>query len=240
MQAAQENPGLLNRTLDLCTCSLLLGAYEKTITLAKAALAHNIESDIATAFIALARGIQGDVDAAYDYGCRLDKSGSRHPVILQARMLSLLLKAAKLGGVADTNELMKSAGELFLELPAEPNDPETTLLLARANVAFPDFANSPARAITALGKFKRLLECEATPAELPVEGLAESVQQVYRIYVMYYLGVLHEMSGHGDTARDCFEQVIQIDPASSFGEKAFLQLAQLQHNPSSNRGSAEP
>ena len=90
---------------------------------------------------------------------------------LQARMLAMLLQAGRLGGVTDASDLMKSAGELFLELPREPahNDPREILSLARANVAFPDFVNSGPRAIGALQALLHQIESDtiALP-ELPV------------------------------------------------------------------------
>lgn len=217
----------LGHTHALCFACLLLGEHEETIALAQRALAVAPEEPIATAFLALAHGLQNNIDLAFEYGSQLEECHDKHPVILQARMLSSLLKASKLSGVADTAELMKSAGEIFLELLQGPSieEPEAILTLARANVAFPDFANSRPQAINALQTLLQRLEKNTVELpRLPVAGLQESLLIVYRIYALYYLGVLLAMNDEHDEAAYFFEQVIQLDPASNFGENAYLQL----------------
>jgi DNA-binding transcriptional MerR regulator len=223
------SPPLLEHAHALCFACLLLGEYEQTITIAQTALVVAPEDPIATAFVALAHGLQNNVDLAFEYGSKLEDCQARHPVILQARMLSSLLKASKLGGVADTAELMKSAGEIFLELLQGPSldEPEVILTLARANVAFPDFANSRPQAIIALQALLRRLEKNTVElAELPVPGLRENLLTVYRIYALYYLGVLLAMNDDHEKSNHFFEQVVQLDPASNFGKSAYLQLRQ--------------
>jgi DNA-binding transcriptional MerR regulator len=212
---------------NLSFACILLGEYEQAIALAEAALSTTPGDAIAIALVTIAHGLQGKVDEAFEYGARLEHCADKHPAILQARMLALLSKAAKLRGVADTAELMKSAGEIFLEVPAEPSagQPEAILLLARANVAFPDFANSRPLAIRALVALLEQLETSAIELSgFNVEGLRDSVQTVYRIYALYYLGVLYAMDGDHARAGKCFEQVIQLDPASNFGKSAYLRL----------------
>jgi DNA-binding transcriptional MerR regulator len=212
---------------DLCFACLLFGEYEQAISSAQSALAENPSDSLAIALIALAHGMQNNVDEAFEYGAQLDHCEDYHPAILQARLLALLLKVAKLSGVADTGEFMKRAGELFLELPAKPTavEAEETLLLARANVAFPDFANSREQAIAALQSLLQKLQQDAvTLPELANAALAQSLRDVYLIYTLYYLGMLYVMDGEDLAAADCFEQVIQIDPASNFGERAYRQL----------------
>ncbi|MEZ5573094.1 MAG: MerR family transcriptional regulator [Halioglobus sp.] len=216
-------------THDLCFACLLLGEYGLVISIAEMALAKSPGNAIATAFIALAQGLQNNVDEAFECGSRLENSEVQHTAILQARMLSLLLKAAKQGGVTDPTELMKRAGELFLELPRDPSidQPDATLLLARANVAFPDFANSRPHAIRALQSLRQRLDHKTIelPA-LPIEGLRDCLLLVHEIYVLYYLGVLHTMDGDHAAAAPCFEQVIRLDPACNFAASAYQQLGQ--------------
>jgi tetratricopeptide (TPR) repeat protein len=221
------SPPGLEHTHALSFACLLLGEYEQTITIGQAALAVAPDEPTATAVLALAHGLQNNVDLAFEYGSQLEDCQNKHPVILQARMLSLLLKASKLSGVTDTTELMKSAGEIFLDLLQGPSmeEPEAIFTLARANVAFPDFANSRPQAITALQALLQRLEENAIElAELPVAKLQESLLTVYRICALYYLGVLLAMNDEQDKAAHFFEQVIQLDPASNFGKSAYLQL----------------
>lgn len=218
-----NGPADLEQTHILCFACMLLGDYERAITVAQPLP----EEPIITALTALAHGLQNNVDLAFEYGSQLEDCQDKHPVILQARMLSLLLKASKQGGVADTTELMKSAAEIFLELAQEPSlvEPEAILTLARANVAFPDFANSQPQAIKALQVLLLRLEQNTVElASMPVAGLRECLLTVYRINALYYLGVLLAMSGEDDQASSFFEELIQLDPASNFGQKAFLQL----------------
>lgn len=228
--APQDDPPVLTHALELCLATLSLGAYEETISLAGAALDAGANPDIATAFIAIAHGIQGDVDTAYAFACQLEDCRNTHPVILQARIASILLKASRLGGVADTNEMMKMAADLFLQLPTQSagSHPEAVLLLARANVAFPDFANSREAAIDALGQLQRRLDSDGIEiAGLGIPGLEQNLEQVYRIYVLHYLGTLHDMAGNREAARANFEGVLQIDPASNFGVAAYRRLGEL-------------
>ncbi|MFT6276168.1 MAG: tetratricopeptide (TPR) repeat protein [Halioglobus sp.] len=222
-----NGPPDIEQTHVLCFACMLLGDYERAITIAQT----TPQKPIITALIALAHGLQNNVDLAFEYGSQLEDSQDKHPVILQARMLSLLLKASKQGGVADTTELMKSAAEIFLELAQDPSleEPEAILTLARANVAFPDFANSQPQAIKALQVLLQRLEQNTVElSNVSVADLRESLLTVYRINALYYMGVLLSMAGEHDKARQFFEQLIQLDPASNFGQKAFLQLGVCQ------------
>jgi tetratricopeptide (TPR) repeat protein len=224
------DPAELEHTHVLCFACMLLGDYERAINIAQTPLTVSPKEPITTALIALAHGLQNNVDLAFEHGSQLDNCQDKHPVILQARMLSLLLKASKLGGVADTTELMKSAAEIFLELAQEPSldEPEAILTLARANVAFPDFANSRPQAIKALQTLLQQLERNTAEfAEVSVPGLRDSLLTVYRINALYYMGVLLSMSGEQNKARQFFEQLIPLDPASNFGQNAFLQLGAI-------------
>lgn len=225
-EAAQSGPLSPESSHELASACILLGDYELAIAVAESTLAAYPDDELANAVIALAHGVQNNVDAAFEYSSRLDEAQAEHPEILQARILSLLLKAAKLRGVADTNDMLKRAATLFLQLPrgVSPEQAEAILLLARANVAFPDFANSRPEAIRAL---RALLEhVDGGLVGSSLAGLRDCLTMVQRIYVLYYLGVLYTMEGEEGQARDCFEQVVQIDPACNFSETAYLTLGQ--------------
>ncbi|MGB1140730.1 MAG: MerR family transcriptional regulator [Halioglobus sp.] len=214
--------------LSLYTATFSLGAYEETIELACAATDAGTDKDLATAILALSHCILGDIETAYQFACQLEECPDNHPIILQARITSMLMNTSRFGGVADTNIMLKNAGQLFLQLrlDASAADPEAVLLLARANAAFPDFANSRETAIHALEDLEQRLENgSAALPKLDIPALEESLQQVYRIYVLYYLGVLHDMGGNRSEARRYLEQVVQIDPASNFGITAYRRLS---------------
>jgi hypothetical protein len=65
-------------------------------------------------------------------------------------------------------------------------------------------------------------------AKIPRSREEEVLHGVYRFSALYYLGVLHTMDGDHPLAQACFERVIQIDPASNFGKKTYLQLGKSQ------------
>ena len=217
-------PALLRH--ELAFACMLLREYDLASELAQATLDSAPNDPTATAIIALVNGVLDNADAAFEYASQLEDCDQDHPAIRQARLLALLLKAGKLGGVTDTTELMKGAADLFLE-PADETfsgHPEATLLLARANVAFPDFANSAEQAITALQDMLAALDAGELPlTEVNDQGLLDILERVYRISIVYYLGVLQQRSGAAAAANHCFEQVIQLDPTSNFGQSAYLQ-----------------
>ncbi|MEM9254753.1 MAG: MerR family transcriptional regulator [Pseudomonadota bacterium] len=215
---------------ELCFAAFLVGYYDLGLRVAKHLLTVLPDDEYTTACLALVHGVQGNVDEAFRCGSRLDGSSDKRAVILQARILGMLLKAAKLGGLADTRELMKNAAELFLELPEQPpiHQPEATLFLARANVVFPDFANSRPQAITALETLLTHLDSQtALLDEFSLTDLRSCLLTVYRIYTLHYLGILYSMNREDASAKACFERVIQLDPASNFGEDAYLRLGRL-------------
>jgi tetratricopeptide (TPR) repeat protein len=71
---------------------------------------------------------------------------------------------------------------------------------------------------------QRLEQNTVELAERPIAGLRDSLLAVYRINTLYYLGMLLATNDEHDKAAPFFEQVIQLDPASNFGKKAYLQL----------------
>jgi tetratricopeptide (TPR) repeat protein len=211
---------------DACRTCLLLADYEGAQRFADAALALKRDDDLAIACKCLAYAMNNDLDQALLYTKILEDTGSRHTFAIEARLLTLLMQAAKLGGVSDTTELMKQAADLFREpLSALAEDEfdqlEACLLRARANAIFPDAINAVPQAISDLVMMLETLE--AKPYDtlgLPAEG----ARLVYLVYTSFYLGQLHEAAGDSHEARRYFEKVIQLDPSSNFGEMAYLKL----------------
>ncbi|MEZ5502907.1 MAG: MerR family transcriptional regulator [Halioglobus sp.] len=123
------------------TC-LLLADFQRAIAFADAALQVAGDDELAIALKCLAFGMDNDLERALPYARRLESSDSHHTLALEARLLTLLMQAAKLGGVSDTTELLKDAAALFAEpetgVPADPIDRlEACLLQARANTLVP-------------------------------------------------------------------------------------------------------
>jgi hypothetical protein len=84
-----------------------------------------------------------------------------------------------------------------------------------------DAINKGPEAIVALeSMLERLRGHNFEELGLPLEG----TRVVYQVYTSYHLGQLLEAQGNVAGARDCFEQVIQLDPSSNFGEMAYLKL----------------
>jgi tetratricopeptide (TPR) repeat protein len=219
-------PDNLPTLLSAGRACLLLTAFDQAVAFADAALALSPDNQLALACKSLAYSMDRNLDQAQLYANRLEQVDSRHAIAMEARLLALLMQAAKLGGVSDTTDLLKSAAELFRDpITTPPVDEfdrhEACLLQARANTIFPDAINSAAAAISDLEAMLVNLESH-TYAELglPIEG----IRIVYQVYASFYLGQLYEAIGKPVESRQYFAKVIQLDPSSNFGEKAYLKL----------------
>ncbi|MCB1687176.1 MAG: hypothetical protein KDI33_01745, partial [Halioglobus sp.] len=193
---------------------------------ADAALALKRDDDLAIACKCLTYAMDKNLEQALLYAGSVEATGSRHTIAIEARLLTLLMQAAKLGGVSDTTELMKQAADLFREpLPVPARDKfdhlEACLLRARANTIFPDAINSGPATINELEAMLEALESNTYDAlGLPTEG----TRLVYQVYASFYLAQLHETVDDIEQAKKYFEKVIQLDPSSNFGEMAYLKL----------------
>ena len=220
-----RRPADLHSMHGACRACLLLTDFERAIAFADAALALAPDNELALAFKSLAYSMDKNLEQALLYARRLETSDSHHPVALEARLLTLLMQAAKLGGVSDTTGLLKDAAELFRDPAIPPKHEidriEACLLQARANTIFPDAINKGPEAIRDLETMLQTLDGSGIEdLGLPLEG----TRVVYQMYANFYLGQLHEASGDGIKARQYFEKVIQLDPSSNFGEMAYLKL----------------
>ncbi|MCB1703774.1 MAG: MerR family transcriptional regulator [Halioglobus sp.] len=225
-QAISKNPRNRKALHNACRTCLLLADYEGAQGFADAALALKRNDDFAIACKCLAYAMDKDLEQAQRYADMLATAQSTHTIAMEARLLTLLMQAAKLGGVSDTTELMKQAADLFrepLSVSAEEafDHFEASLLRARANTIFPDAINALPEAISDLQSMQEKLEGNSYQAlGLPAEG----TRLVYQVYTSFYLGQLHEATGAAAQARRYYEKVIQLDPSSNFGEMAYLKL----------------
>jgi len=203
---------------------LLLDDIERTTAYADALLERAPGDAVAIACKCLAAGMSGDLDGARSQAQQLEELDSRHPLAMEARLLTLLMSAARLGGMSDTSELLKDAQQLFLEPVAVDSSDvldryEAVLLEARANALFPDAINRGAQSVAALENLlERLQSDDPAVHDLPVDG----VRMVLQIYTNFCLGQLHEIAGRTALAREHYDAVIRIDPSSNFGEAAYL------------------
>jgi len=221
----EAHPRDLQLIHSACRACLLLTDFERANACADAALALAPDDELALAFKSLSYSMDNKLEQALLYAKRLEASDCRQTIALEARLLTLLMQAAKLGGVSDTTGLLKAAAELFRD-PATPvtceiDRLEACLLQARANTIFPDAINKGAEAIRDLETLLQSLEdSRIEDLGLPLEG----TRLVYQMYANFYLGQLHEAAGDGIKASRYFEKVIQLDPSSNFGEMAYLKL----------------
>ena len=221
-----SKPGDLDALYSACRACLLLADFEGALGFADAALAIDADDELAIAGKCLAYAMNKNLDQAQLYAKKLEEADSRHTTAMEARLLTLLMQAAKLGGVTDTTEMLKQTVDLFREpIAAPPKDEfdrfEACLLQARANTIFPDAINAGPQAIRDLEAMLEKLETNAyTALDLPLEG----TRLVYLVYTSFYLGQLYEAAGDAQQARRYFEKVIQLDPSSNFGEMAYLKL----------------
>lgn len=212
--------------LNACRACLLLADFKRAIEFADAALALAPDDDLALACKCLAYGMDGNLEQAVLYARRLEAADARHTIALEARLLTLLMQAAKLGGMSDTTDMLKAAAELFRDpVSIPPRDEfdqlEAWLLQARANTIFPDAIDTGADAMQALeSMLERLATTSCEELGLPLEG----TRVAYQVYASFYLGQLRAATGDTDGARQNFERVIQLDPSSNFGEMAYLKL----------------
>lgn len=227
-QAIDKHPRNRQALHDACRASLLLADFEGAQSFADAALALNSDDALAIACKCLAYAMDKNLEQALLYVKSLETTKNRHTLAIEARLLTLLMQAAKLGGVSDTTELMKQAADLFGEPLTEPakdnfDHLEACLLRARANTLFPDAINAGPQTISELESMLEKLEVNTHKAlGLPIEG----IRLAYQVYASFYLGQLHEAVDDTEQAEKYFEKVIQLDPSSNFGEMAYLKLGQ--------------
>ena len=215
-----------NLNIQLCIASIYLGKFPLTDSIIDQALKQNAQDYLAMGLKCYAHGIAGDLDKMWDCSLSFEGCQKQNPIIMEARLLALLMRAAQMGGIADNRPLLKEAIELFRELPDVVGDDhfqqlEKCLLVARANIIFPDAINSRQQAIDEL----KAMRCFLTSQNQEDTGFSIAcLKTVYEIYISYYLGVLYQGEGEDVLARECFEEVIKLDPASNFGEAAYLRL----------------
>ena len=173
------------------------------------------------------------MDNRLDEALLYAKSGSRrltsrHTIAMEARLLTLLMQAAKLGGMSDTTELLKDAAELFRDPSSQPR--RTNLIAWKPACCRPGRTRFfPMPSTVDQKRSTGLRDMLETPSEatamqnsdLPIEG----TRVVYQVYASYYMGQLLETEVNSAEARNYFEKVIQLDPSSNFGEMAYLKLA---------------
>lgn len=210
-----------------CRAALLFAQFDLAIDLANAALSINPHDDFSVALKCLAHGMDFKLDEALLCANQLEASGCHHPLATEARLLTLLMQAAKLSGVSDTSDMLKDAAELFREplsfAATNPADRYEALLLnARANTLFPDAINAEEDTVkNLLGMLASLEDAGPGDLDLPSKG----TRYVYQVYACFYLAQLYQDAGEDALAREYFERVIQLDPSSNFGEIAYLKLA---------------
>lgn len=210
-----------------CRAALLFAEFDLAIELANAALSINPHDDLTVALKCLAYGMDFKLDEALQCARQLETSDCHHPLAMEARLLTLLMQAAKLSGVSDTSDMLKDAAELFRQpLSFAANTPadrfEACLLNARANTLFPDAINAEEDTMkNLLGMLASLDDGGPDDLDLPSNG----TRYVYQVYACFYLAQLYQDVGNKTLAREYFERVIQLDPSSNFGEMAYLKLA---------------
>ena len=226
LDQAIESSAAVSALHDAARVALLLTEFEHAMRYADALLAKDPDDPLGLACKCLGKGMQADLDGALEFFEPLTATGSRLPMAMEARLLTLLMQGARLGGMSDASELLKDAQQLFLEpVDWNKNDPldrcEAVLLEARANALFPDAIDREADAIVGLETL--LTELKEEGIQILGESL-EAVAMVQEIYVHYYLAQLCEARGDTERARNHYDNVIRIDPSSNFGEAAYLKL----------------
>ncbi|MFK7977234.1 MAG: MerR family transcriptional regulator [Halioglobus sp.] len=210
-----------------CRTAVLLAKFDMAIELADHALGQHKHAVVFTALKCLALGMNRQLDDALAHVENLTASGSQHPLALEARLLAMLMQAARLSSVSDPSQILKEAADLFREptafVPRTKIDKfEAGLLAARAKTLFPDaFAWRDDIPLKLEAMLEELIATPSGDQDLPLEA----TRQVFRIYGAYYLGQLYADADDHTRARHYFEEVIKLDPASNFGQLAYLKLS---------------
>lgn len=220
----RRHPQDIELHLKACQASLLLAQFDLTLEAAAHIAQLSPEHPLALAYTCLAFGMNSDLDSALAVVLRLEQCNSHHPVAIQARLFTRLLQAARLSGVSDTSQMLKDGADLFREPVTFDQSMlsdtfEAQLLHARANTLFSDVFDAQALAVDQLKTLLDQLE-HCDDAALPLPAL----RPVYQVYTHFYLAQLHDLLEEPTTARVHYESVIRLDPASNFGERAYLKL----------------
>lgn len=221
---ANAEPALLEQA---CRSAVLLAEFQTAVELADHALRTGADTLTFTALKCLALGMNRQLDEALVCAQQLAESGSSHPLVLEARLLAMLMQAARLSGVSDASQILKEAAELFAEPitfspSARADQFEACLLDARAKTLFPDaFAWRDDIAANLESMLTELVNTPSSELDLPIEAC----RHVFHIYGAYYLGQLHKDAGNETQAKRYFEDVIKLDPASNLGQLAYLNIS---------------
>lgn len=222
-------PPELTEIHSACHACLLLTEYERVLAFADIGLDIAPGNAHSLAYKCHSYAMDNQLEKAQHYARQLELAQASHPLAKEARILTLLMQAGSLGGVSDTSEILKKAGELFREPVSlraghSMDEFDAAALEARASTLFPDAIS--ARPDT-IAKLESLLEGLEGVGQGGFELSIGGAQIVCQMYACYYLAQMHCAMGSDGEARQYYEKVIQLDPSSNFGERAYLKLAEV-------------
>ena len=217
-----------NTRLQYAMAAMLLAEFDVALELCRQDSGQTIDTQRQLAVECTVLCMQKRMDAAGECYRRLSEADDDSIWSSLARLLYLLLRAAELGALSDASEILAEALALYqralekstTESPIESF--ELKLLRGRACVMFSKWIQPDEAAVVALQDMLKQLNA-ATADELGLPG--DAVRVVYQVYCHFYLARIYQALGDTEAASEHFQRVVMLDPASNFGEHAYLQLA---------------
>lgn len=214
--------------LQYAMATMMLADFEVALELCRQDLESGADMQRQLAVECVVLCMQKRTDAAADCYQRLNEEDDSSVLSSIARLLYLLLRAAELGALSDATEILAEALSLYqraLERSTATTPIENfekQLLRGRACVMFSKWIQPDEAAVQALQKMLAVLEAESSAAlGLP----SDAVRVVYQVYCHFYLARIYQALEDHAAAGDHFQRVLLLDPASNFGEYAYLQMS---------------
>jgi DNA-binding transcriptional MerR regulator len=218
-----------HRAQEYAAAAVMLTDYEHAVELCDASLAAGNDPQHFWAVKCVAFMMQKRMADAGECLKHLKSTDENSIWFFTARLLYLLLQGAELGAISDASKTMSEALLLYQRAMSECSagnameELDVKLLRGRACVMFSQWLPPDQQAVESLREIVEIVG-SASAAELSLPS--EAVRVMYQIYGHYYLAKLLDATDESPQARQHYEKVMLLDPASNFGEYAYLRLAE--------------
>ncbi len=227
-QAIAQGDAGPERQLEYAAATVLLADFATALEFCGNGAAPGADAQRYLAIQCVALSLQKRMVEAGDCFSQLQQADQHSTWSFIARLLYLLLQAAEVGALADASEMLGDALVLYQRALVEgaagnaEEALEQKLLRGRACVMFSKWIPPDQEAIQHLQDMLSELD-RHTAADLGLPN--DAIRVVYQIYSHFYLARLYDALADAEQARGHYEQVVMLDPASNFGEYAYLRLA---------------
>ena len=224
---SQRSDLTADQRLQYAMATMVLADFDVALELCRGGDGSDVDVQRQLAVECVVLCMQQRIDAAADCYQRLNAADDSSVLSSIARLLYLLLRAAELGALSDASQILVEALSLYqralehstADSPIEAF--EKQMLRGRACVMFSKWIQPDEAAVQALQDMLQQLEADSGALGLP----SDSVRVVYQVYCHFYLARIYQALGDSPAASDHFQRVVMLDPASNFGEHAYLQMS---------------